>query len=150
MTEPALFEIVYWHWFVLAAILGTLEILTPGIFFLWLAIAAALTGGIAFLIPGTGEVFQLISFSVLSMVLVFVAWKYLKKQPMTSDQPLLNNRMAQYVGRHYTLETAIENGTGRIKLGDSTWKVEGPDMPEGSQVTIIGYDGAVLKVEKSS
>ncbi len=81
------------------------------------------------------------------MVLVFVAWKIVRKNPIASDQPLLNQRSAQYVGKTFTLVDPLQGGTGRIKLGDSTWKVEGPDAPVGSQVRVIGYDGPTLKVE---
>lgn len=143
------FEILYWHWFVLAAVLGTVEILAPGVFFLWLAIAAAITGALSAIVPGLGSETQIIMFSVFAVVLVIFAWKYIKKAPITSDQPLLNQRAAQYVGKVYSLEEAIINGTGRIKLGDTTWKVEGTDLPEGSNVRITGFDGPVLKVEKA-
>lgn len=149
MAEVSFFELLYWHWFVLAALLGVVEILAPGVFFLWLAISAFVTGILSLIIPGLGGASQIIFFSILSMVLVVFAWKYIRKAPLTSDQPLLNQRLAQHVGKLYTLETAIENGTGRIKVGDSTWKVDGPDMPSGAQVRVTGYDGAVLKVEKA-
>lgn len=143
------FEILYWHWFVLAALLGVVEILAPGVFFLWLAIGAFITGILAAIIPGLGEATQIMIFGILSIALIFAAWKYIKKAPLTSDQPLLNQRSAQQVGKTFTLETAIEDGVGRIKMGDTTWKVEGPDMPAGSHVRVIGYDGPVFKVEKA-
>lgn len=149
MIEPSAFQLVYWHWFVLAALLGTVEILAPGVFFLWLAVAALVTGILAFIIPGSGDAFQLISFSLLSMAMVFMAWKYIKKSPAESDQPLLNQRAAQYVGKMCTLDTAIVNGSGRVKLGDATWKVEGEDMPAGTQVRIVGFDGPVFRVERT-
>jgi len=149
MAEVSFFELVYWHWFVLAALLGVIEILAPGVFFLWLAIAAAITGALAVIVPGLGAASQIMVFSALSMALVFFAWKYIKRTDVTSDQPLLNQRNAQHVGKLYTLSDKIENGTGRITIGDSTWKVEGPDMAAGTQVRVTGFDGAVLQVEKA-
>ena len=149
MVEGSFFELLYWHWFVLAALMGVVEILAPGVFFLWLAISAFVTGVLAFVAPGIGDATQIIFFSALSVVLVFFGWKYFRRAPIASDQPLLNHRAAQYVGKLFTLETAITNGTGRIKAGDTTWKVEGTDMAEGTQVRVTGYDGPVLKVEKA-
>lgn len=149
MAEVSFFELLYWHWFVLAALLGVIEILAPGVFFLWLAVSAAFTGILLLIIPGMGEATQIIVFSILSVSLIYFAWKYLKKAVLTSDQPLLNQRNAQHVGKLFTLSEKIENGTGRITIGDSSWKVEGPDMPEGTQIRVIGFDGAVLKVEKA-
>lgn len=141
--------LVFWHWFVLAAALGAVEILAPGIFFLWLALAAFVTGIVSLLIPDINTGSQIIIFGILSVLMVFAAFKYIKRNPTASDQPLLNQRAAQYVGKLATLETAIENGSGRIKLGDSTWKVDGPDLPVGTQVRITGFDGPTLKVEKA-
>lgn len=141
------FTLVYWYWFVFAAILGTIEILAPGIFFLWLALAALLTGFVALLAPQIGMAGQLVSFSALSVILVFVAYKYIKTNPIASDQPMLNNRLAQYVGKTYVLETAIENGVGRVKIGDSSWRVEGPALPAGASVRVVSVDNDALKVE---
>jgi membrane-bound ClpP family serine protease len=90
---------------------------------------------------------QLSVFAALSIIMVVAAWKFFKKNPITSDQPLLNIRAAQYVGKTYGLETAIAHGTGRIRIGDTTWKVEGSDMPSGATVRVTGFDGAILKVE---
>jgi inner membrane protein len=141
-------KFVFWHWFAFAAVLGTIEILAPGIFFLWLALAAFLTGLLVLIMPGMSAAMQITTFGVLAVVMVFAAWKFLKKNPIASDQPLLNQRAAQYVGKTYILEQAISNGIGRVRVGDGTWKVEGPDMAAGGQVRVIGYDGPTLKVEK--
>jgi membrane protein implicated in regulation of membrane protease activity len=42
---------------------------------------------------------------------------------------------------------AIENGSGRVKLGDSEWLVHGPDVAAGDRVRVSGVDGATLLVE---
>lgn len=139
--------LVFWHWFVLAAALGTLEILTPGVFFLWLGVAALCTGVIVSVFPFMASSVQLIIYAVLSVIMVLVAWKFMKRNPIKSEQPLLNLRSAQYVGNTYTLVDAIKDGSGRIKLGDSTWKVEGPDAPVGSVVKVVAFHGATLNVE---
>ena len=141
---------VFWHWFAFAAVLGTLEILAPGIFFLWLALASFVTGVIVLVVPEISAALQITLFSILSLIMVYAAWKFLKKNPITSDQPLLNQRAAQFVGKVYALEDAIVNGTGRVRIGDSTWKVEGPDMAAGASVRVTGFDGPVLTVEKVS
>ena len=64
-----------------------------------------------------------------------------------SDEPDLNRRGSQYVGRVVALDSAIETGRGRVRLGDTVWTVEGPDLPESTPVRIVGSDGAVLRVE---
>ena len=86
-------------------------------------------------------------FAVLSLVAVFAARRYLRSQEGESDRPLLNRRALQHVGRSYVLAEAIENGRGKVKIGDTLWRVEGPDAPAGTQVTVTGADGTVLIVE---
>lgn len=142
-------HILYWHWFAVAAVLGTIEILAPGIFFLWLAVAAFVTGLLVAVLTDMPLNAQLLVFGGLSVVSVFFGWKFIKRNPQESPDPTLNLRSAQYVGKVYTLESAIHGGTGRVKIGDSTWKVEGPDMVVGTQVRVISYDGPTLRVEKA-
>jgi len=56
-------------------------------------------------------------------------------------------RGEQYVNRTFTLEEPVVNGQGKIKVDDSTWKIEGADCESGTKVRVTGVDGVVLKVE---
>ena len=144
------FVIEFWYWWVAAAAFMALEILLPGIFFLWLGIAAAIVGIVALVIPSMTWPYQVALFAVLSVAAVLLARVYVKKRPVESDQPTLNRRGEQYVGRIVTLSDPIENGRGRAKIGDSAWSVEGDDLPAGAKVKIVGVDGIVLKVEPTA
>jgi len=66
-----------------------------------------------------------------------------------SDEPLLNKRAQQYIGRVFTLDEPIVNGVGMVKVDDSSWRITGPDIDAGNKVKVIGEDGMSLKVEKS-
>ena len=72
---------------------------------------------------------------------------WLKRHPTETDQPRLNRRGEQYLGRVFTLEHPVVNGLGKIRVDDSTWKISGPDCSEGTQVRVVGVDGVVLRVE---
>jgi len=144
------FAIEFWYWWVAAAIFLVLEILVPGIFFLWLGIAAAVVGIIALMIPSMTWPYQIALFAILSVAAVLAARAYVKKRPVESDQPALNRRGEQFVGRIVTLSDPIENGRGRAKIGDSAWSVEGEDLPAGAKVKIVGVEGIVLKVEPAA
>lgn len=143
--------LLFWYWFVLAVGLLALEIMTPTyFFFLWMAVAAALTGVLAWLIQGISSEIQVVIFSTLA-VLAIVGWRMLgKKIPSVSDQPLLNQRGQQYIGRVFDLHEAIENGEGKIKVDDSIWKVRGADCDINSKVKVIASHGTVFDVEKVS
>jgi membrane protein implicated in regulation of membrane protease activity len=141
-------EFVFWHWWVLALILLVVEILVPGFFFVWLAIAGFITGCVLWLLPSISMDVQLAVFSVLS-VLAIVAWQfYARKYPIVSDQPLLNRRGAQYIGRVFNLYEPIVNGQGKIKVDDSIWKVHGEDCDINTKVKVTAIRGTVFDVEK--
>jgi membrane protein implicated in regulation of membrane protease activity len=145
MTE---LDFVFWYWWVIGFILLVLEILTPGYFFMWMAASGFLTGAIVLLLPATGMNMQILIFSVLSVVAIIV-WKfYGKRHPTESDQPLLNKRGVQYIGRVFNLYQPIKNGEGKIKVDDSIWKVHGEDCDINSRVKVIAIRGTVFDVEK--
>ena len=112
--------------------------LAPGIFFLWVAQASLITGIILLVFTSIGWEIQLFILSVFSVIGVAVARRFFKDHPTKSDQPLLNRRTAQYIGRVFTLDQPIVNGQGKIKIDDSTWKVKGEDSPIGTRIKVVG------------
>lgn len=143
-------HIDHWHWWILAVILLVLEAFAPGTFFMWMGISAAVVGALVMIAPGMGWEYQVFAFAVLSVGSI-VAWRYyFRKHPVSTDQPALNRRGQQYVGRTFTLDEPIENGSGKIRVDDTTWKVIGEDCPSGSKIKIVGVDGVLLKVEQVS
>ena len=141
-------DAVYWHWWVLAVVLIILEILSPAVFFLWLGISAAVVGLLMLLLPGMGWELQMLLFAVFSVASVALWRYYLKSHPTASDQPRLNRRGEQYIGRTFTLHEPIVNGYGKVKVDDSTWKIIGDDCPEGVKVRVTGVDGVMLEVKR--
>lgn len=139
----------FWHWWILGAGLLILEVFAPGAFFLWLAVAAGITGLVAWLVPSLGWEIQLLLFSVLAVVSTVVWRNYLRKHPIETDQPTLNRRGEQYVGRVFTLAEPIVNGSGKIRVDDSTWKVRGEDCEAATRIRVTGVDGTVLLVERA-
>ncbi len=140
--------LVYWHWWILGVALIILEIFAPGAIFMWMGIAAGIVGFILMLFPDISWQVQFFIFSLLSVASIVVWYFYLKKNPTKTEQPTLNKRGHQYVGRTFTLEEAIVNNIGKIKVDDSTWKIEGENCEIGSQIKVVDVDGVVLKVEK--
>lgn len=142
--------VVFWHWFVLGVVLITIEMFVPGAFFLGMGIAAIIVGGVLWVETSLGFETQVLCFAVLSLVSVLVLRHIFKTRPIKSDQPLLNRRGEQYVGRHFTLAEPIVNGRGKIRVDDSTWKIKGADCEAGSTVTVRGVDGVVLVVDNET
>ena len=74
---------------------------------------------------------QLVFFAVLSVAAALIGRRLLARSGDTSDEPLLNQRGASLIGRTAVLEQPIAEGRGRIRLDDTTWTVNGPDLPCG-------------------
>lgn len=142
---------VFWHWLIAGVVLIGAEAMVPGTYLLWPGIAAFLTGVVAYMAPGLGWEVHAGIFAALTVAAAVAGRKlYSRLKEPASQAPLLNKRAAQLVGTIHTLDTPILDGYGRMKLGDTTWKVSGPDLPTGARVTVIGADGIVLKVEETS
>jgi membrane protein implicated in regulation of membrane protease activity len=140
-------HLTYWHWFILAALLIILEVFAPGAFMLWIGIAAGVVGATLYFVPSMTWEYQFMLFSIAAVGSI-IAWRsYRRNNPITTDEPTLNRRGSQYIGRTFTLEAPITNGIGKIRVDDSTWKIEGADCPAGSKVKVVGIDNTVLKVE---
>lgn len=140
----------YWHWLVFGLVLLILEMFAPGAILLWLGIAALVVGSLMlFLGELLNPQWQWLIFSVFSVISI-LAWRsYSKKHKLNDpdEESSLNNRGKSLIGKEFTLATAIENGVGKAKVGDTYWRVTGPDLPQGSKIRVVGFEGATLKVE---
>ena len=149
MQMISFFEnLVFWHWWILAIGLVILEVLAPGVIFLWLGIGAALTGFVLLAASTIDWHIQLIIFACLSVISGVGGRFLIKRNPLETDQPLLNQRSARHIGRTFTLEEPIENGTGKVRIGDSNWLIKGDDMPVGTLIRVMGTEGSSLIVEE--
>jgi len=140
-------NIDYWYWWILAGILLIIEVSAPSFFFLWLTIAAAITGFVLLAMPDLGWEYQLLIFSSLSIVSITAFRRYQRSRSKLTDQPTLNRRGEQYVGRTFTLTEPIINNNGVIRVDDSTWRINGTDLPAGSTIKVVGAEGVILQVE---
>jgi|SRR6185369_14761957 len=148
---PALFDqLAFWHWWILAVLLGIVEMIMPGFFCIWLAGAATITGVIVLVFGTLSWEVQVVIFAVLSM-LSLIAWHRIGRQLIkTGGSTTLNRRGEQLIGRTVVLTEAIVNGRGAARVNDSIWRVEGTDLPAGSNVTVTGVEGTILRVEPAT
>ncbi|HWA41971.1 MAG TPA: NfeD family protein [Hypericibacter adhaerens] len=140
-------NVEFWHWWILGVLLLLLEVLAPGTFFLWLGLAAGVVGLLLVILPDLGWQLQVLIFAVLSVVAVFAGRAWLKRHPIKTEDTGLNRRADALVGQIYTLAEAIHVGRGAVKVGDTVWRAEGPDLPKGARVRVIAVEGTTLKVE---
>ena len=136
----------HWGWLALGLLLASAEMAIPGVFLIWLSVAALVTGLLAWFVPIAFPA-QVGLFAVLAIFAVFAGKRYLASHPVKQVDPLMNDRGAQMVGEMVTVTYAIDGGTGRVKHGDSEWLVKGPEAEPGTRMRVCGHDGAVLLVE---
>src|SRR5581483_9572838 len=135
-----------WNWLIFGFILMALELAAPGVFLFWFGLAALLVGLLSFVVHPSWQA-QLLMFAVFALAAVPV-WRRLASSHSGASQsnPFLNRRTAALVGREFTLEKPIIDGSGTVRIDDTIWRVAGPDAPAGSRVKVVRVDGANLTV----
>jgi inner membrane protein len=145
LLEPP--HLVALTWLVAGLVLSAIETLAPGAFFIWFGAAAAIVGVVDYFLP-MGFVAQLILFAVLVSALVLIGRRVygsFDKGP----GPLPQSRAHAMVGADFFLDEAITRGYGRIRVGDSSWRVAGPDCPADALVKVAAVEqGSLLRVER--
>jgi membrane protein implicated in regulation of membrane protease activity len=136
----------YWVWLTLGLLLAGLEMLVPGVYMIWLAAAAIITGVLTAAFDLSLPA-QVVDFVFLSLIIAFSARRFLRDKPIESSDPLMNRRGARLVGETAMVVQAIEHGSGRVRLGDSEWIARGPNVAAGERVRVSGNDGTTLLVE---
>lgn len=149
MIERIIGELGPWNWVAIGLVLLVMEIAIPGVFLLWFGLGAIVVGALSIMFHNAAfwpwEA-QIVVFLILSLVLAYFGKRMMDKGDVT-DEPLLNKRSEQLVGRTATLAEPITEGYGRIRIDDSQWRVKGPDLPAGVRVKIAAVDGGELVVE---
>jgi membrane protein implicated in regulation of membrane protease activity len=147
-----LWDLDYWHWWVLAVLMITIEVLVPSTFLLWPGLSAVAVGGILLVVPDFDWRLQMLAFAVLA-VATSVGWQvWLRQHPTDTDQPLLNMRGASYVGRRVRLDRDLTDGRGRLRIDDSSWSAvsaDGDTIRAGETVVVTGYRSATLEVRRA-
>ena len=137
----------HWHWWAVAVALIALEVVAPTTYFLWPAAAAALTGFVVWALPELDWRLQVLMFALLSLVAVFAWYRWQKNRPANEQANDLNVRTNRYLGRRVTLDDALVDGRGRLRLDDSWWQVASEDnrtIEAGTTVEIVSHDGTTL------
>lgn len=141
-----LFGLGPWSWLVVGAILMMLELVVPGVHFIWFGLSAIVVG---LLTMATGMIWplQVAAFVAIALAAVMMVRRVAEPDMARSDLPDLNVRGHQYVGRVLVVEEPISGGRGRVRVGDTLWAAEGPDAARGAHVRVKGVNGTVLMVE---
>ena len=142
-----------WAWIAGGLALLGIELLVPGAFAIWAGLAALAVGVISLAdlsVGWWGWQGQVTVFAALSLLFAFTAKRTVDYGTSATDEGDLNNPTRRLVGRAGTLLDPIEGGEGRMKLGDTLWRVRGPDLPRGARVRVAGEADGALVVEPAT
>lgn len=145
----ALQDAVYWFWLVVMAVFLLLELFSFSFFFFFWAMAALLMALLTFFVSDLSWTAQGFYFILFSVPCIYFWWRVgaLWRRKITPS--LLNVGGQRYVGRVFVLAEPIEQGCGRLQIGDSYWSIRGPDLPAGAKVKVSEVEGILLYVEEA-
>jgi membrane protein implicated in regulation of membrane protease activity len=142
-------QMSYWDWLALGVILLILEIFGAGGYLLWIGMAAAAVGVLTFVLPQMAWEVQFLLFGLFAIATALYWWRRQRSAIRQSDQPHLNLRGQELIGKIFQVHEAIVDGRGKIKVADGVWLAKGPDLPVGIRVRVVAQEGTVLTIEKA-
>lgn len=136
----------HWIWIGIGLLLAALEVMVPGVYLIWLALAALAAGLLTWML-GLGVAMQVVVFTVIAAATVYAAKRFMQDRPIHEADPMMNKRLERMVGETAIVVAAIAGGSGKVKVGDSEWIARGEDLAVGTRVRIVGAAGTDLVVE---
>ena len=134
-----------WLWAIAGLLLVGGEALLPGVFLLWVGLAALLVAAIAAALPISLEA-QLGLFAIAAVLSCVVGWLFSRGRKARAPNGV-NDPKSRVVGSVGHVTEAIRDGQGKVRIGDSDWLAQGPDLARGAAVRVTGLAGNTLKVE---
>jgi hypothetical protein len=135
-----------WLWLIGGILLLIVEVIAPGFFLVFLG-AAAVATGLFTLLFGLSAAPQLALFALYAVIAVMAGRRIYANRHVDSSDPLLNDRAGRLVGKVVTAVAAVDEHSGRVRVGDSEWNARGGPAQPGERVRITGVDGNCLTVE---
>lgn len=135
-----------WLWLIGGVVLLIAEVIAPGFFLVFVG-AAAMATGLFTVLFGLGPAAQLALFAIYAVIAVMIGRRVYANRTADSTDPLLNDRAARLVGRSVTVVEAVDDQSGRVRVGDSEWSARGGPAAAGTRVRITGVEGNCLTVE---
>jgi membrane protein implicated in regulation of membrane protease activity len=133
-------------WVIIAAVLGTIEILTTTLAFGLVALAA-IVAAVAGAAGGDAAV-QFGAFVVASVIGLGVARPFALRH--VRQPPLLRTGTAALVGRPATVLEEVTGYSGRVRIGGDIWSARSYDetqvIPAGTTVDVMHIEGATALV----
>ena len=142
-------NVPWWIWLIGGALAGLLELHVPGTYLIWVAVGAGVTALIdATLQPAIAV--QIAIFIIACAVSCTIGYFVYRRASRSGQaEPLLNQRSKAMIGQKGVVSASIMNGQGKVRLGDTVWLAEGPNLPEGTAIVVTAVRGTAVIVAQA-
>jgi membrane protein implicated in regulation of membrane protease activity len=135
-----------WLWLIGGVVLLIAEVIAPGFFLVFIG-AAAIAAGLFTVLFGLGTVAQLALFALYAVLAVMIGRRFYSTAGSGPLNLHLNDPSRRLVGKVVTVVSAVDEHSGRVRVGDGEWSARGGPAAVGERVRITGVDGNCLEVE---
>ena len=135
-----------WLWLIGGVVLLIAEVIAPGFFLIFIG-AAAIATGVFTVLFDLGTAPQLALFALYALLAVMLGRRFYANRATDGHHPHLNDPARRLVGKVVTVSSAVDDHSGRVRVGDSEWSARGGPAAVGERVRVTGVDGNCLKVE---
>lgn len=141
-------QVNHWHWLAFGLLLLSGELLGTAGYLLWLGISGIIVGALLAILPLSWQM-QWTAFASFSLITTWLWWRYQHRKDRHSEsEGSLNQKQKQLLGQITRLETDVQHGNCRIRIGDTTWSARAlQDIPANTLVKVTHVDGIVLTIE---
>lgn len=137
----------HWFWLTLGGLLLAAEMLGTNGYLLWSGLAAMLVGITEWALPLSWTA-QGSLFAALTLASVFIWHRVMRYRERNQQPNSLNQRGNQMIGLQLTLDSALQNGIGHVRVGDSSWRVQAhQNLPAGTLVEVVAVEGITLRIQ---
>jgi len=135
-----------WMWLIGGVLLLIAEVIAPGFFLIFIG-AAAIATGLFTVLFGLGTAPQLALFALYAVLAVMLGRRFYANRASDGVYPHLNDPARRLVGKVVTVTSAVDDHSGRVRVGDGEWSARGGPAAVGERVRVTGVDGNCLTVE---
>ena len=148
------FELLWWHWIVLAIGLALAELAIPSFFVIWFGAGAALVGIVTLLVRDLSLTEQLAVWILASLAMVFSWFRVFRSGRHKTRIGMAQGEVIGEIGLLVSEIAPFQRGSVRFQkplLGSEQWPCIGDEhIAAGERVRVVAIEGSILKVARSA
>lgn len=141
-------NISWQEWFIIGMVCIALEIFVPGLFFLWIGLAAIFVSLSSYFLDISPET-ALLMFSICAICWSYLGYVLIKKKSKPNVNETLNKRSEQLVGYEFVLANDIIDGKGRETIQGVSWIIISDNYKHGTRVRVTSIDGNYVYIQRT-